>query len=310
MERLFVVGLAGLVPLAVSVSVSSAQIEDQLRAYTGRNGAGYLGPLVEALGSDINSSHFHTAHIPTDGFYVGLELTFSAVFFGEDSRTFMATTEGDFTPQQTVEVPTVVGSTDAVLVSGEAGTRFAFPGGFDVDNLPFAAPQLRIGSWHGTEAVFRLLLYDTGDTYLGDLSIYGAGLRHNVSRYLREDFPVDLALGFLWQSVSLSNDQQGEDLIASDAYSVGLHASHAFGGFTPYAGVAVDWFSMDTTYRFSPTETIRLSFDNSADVHMTLGFSYSVAFTNVYGEYSLANQNALSLGLAFQYTSSDRSVGP
>jgi hypothetical protein len=290
--------------------VAPAQIEQQLRAYTGRNGAGYLSPLVEALGTDLNSSLFHTALIPTNGFHVGVELAITTVFFGEDTRTFMATTEGDFSPQQTKEAPTVVGPTGVVYVEGDAGTRFAFPGGFDVDNLPFAAPQLRIGSWRGTEVVFRLLIYDTGHDELGDLSVYGAGMRHNVSQYLGAGFPADVALGFVWQSVSLGNNQQGDDLIASDAYSVGLQASRGFGSFTPYAGLAFDWFSMDVAYEFSSDETIRLEFDEAADVHITLGFSYNLAFTDVYGEYNLANQNALSLGLAFQYTSSDRSVGP
>jgi hypothetical protein len=108
----------------------------------------------------------------------------------------------------------------------------------------------------------------------------------------------------------LGNNQQGDDLIASDAYSVGLQASRGFGSFTPYAGLALDWFSMDVVYEFTSDETIELQFDQAADVHVTLGFSYNLSFTDVYGEYNLANQNALSLGLAFQYTSSDRSVGP
>jgi hypothetical protein len=225
----------------------------------------------------------------------------------------VATTEGDFTPVQSTVVPTVIGSTDAVYVEGDAGTEFAFPGGFDVDNFPFAAPQLRVGSWHGTEAVFRYLIFDTGDVILGDLHLFGLGARHNVSQYLGDSFPADVAVAGLWQRTSLGTNENGDDLIASDSYSVGLQASREFGNLTPYAGIALDWFSLDVDYVYSffgEDETIALSFDDNADVHYTLGVTYSLAFLNAFGEYNLANQNALSVGLAFQYTSSDRSVGP
>jgi hypothetical protein len=189
-------------------------------------------------------------------------------------------------------------------------TEYAFPGGFDVDNLPFGAPQLRIGAWHGTEAVVRLLFFDTGHADLGDLSLYGLGVRHNLSQYYGEGFPVDMAVSAAWQSVSFGSNRQGDDLISSDAYSVGVQASKTMGPATPYAGLALDWFSMDVVYEYLSDEKIELNLSNDADVHMTLGFSYSLAFANLYGEYNLANQSALSLGLAFQYTSSDRSVGP
>lgn len=307
------VGLAGLTPLAFCVSVASAQIEDQLQAYTGRNAAGYLGPLVEAIGTDLNSGLFHSAKIPKDGFHASLELTAMTVFFGADSRVFRATTEGDFSPEQSTLAPTVIGPTQSVSLPGDAGTLYAFPGGFDVDNLPFAVPQLRISSWHGTEAVLRYLIFDTGNADLGELNLYGLGARHSLSQYLGDGFPADLALAVLWQNVSLGNNQQGGHLMTSNAYSVGLQASRTFGDLTPYTGLALDWCSLDVTYEYSffnQTDTIDLSLDSGTDIHFTFGFSYSLAFVDAFGEYNLANQNALSVGLAFQYTSSDRSVGP
>ena len=313
MDKRVAVGLAGLTLLVLYASVAYAQIEGQLQAYTGRNAGGYLAPLVQAMGTDLTSGQFHSARIPLRGVHASLEFSFMTVFFGERSRSFVATTEGDFAPTQSTAAPTVIGPTEVVYVEGNAGTQFAFPGGFDVDNLPFAAPQLRLGSWHGTEAVFRYLFFDTGDAILGDLSLYGVGARHNLSQYLGESFPADVALAALWQSASLGTNERGNDLIASDSYSVGLQASRQFGNVTPYAGIALDWFSMDVSYvyeLFDESESIDLSFEENADVHYTLGVSYSLAFVNAFGEYNLANQNALAVGLAFQYTSSDRSVGP
>lgn len=312
MDRRVVVAFVGLYPLACGVSVAHAQIEDQLQAYTGRNATAYLSPLVEALGTDLNSGLFSSAYVPMGGFHARLEVTFTTAFFGEDSRYFVGNTEGGFAPQQFAEVPTVVGPAEAVWVSGDAGTAFAFPGGFDVDNFPVAVPLLRIGSWRGTEAVIRVFVLKTNDDLVQDVGLYGFGFRHSLSQYLVDGFPADLAFAGMWQRLSISDDGQGE-FISSNAYSLALHASRTFGDITPYGGFAVDWFGMDLSYdvlTLDGPDTIGLSFDTGANVHYTFGFSYSIAFLNAFGEYNLANQNALSVGLAFQYTSSDRSVGP
>jgi hypothetical protein len=264
------------------------------------------------MGLNLNSGLFHSAHIPDDGFHLSLEMGLATVFFGEDSRYFEAITEEDFTPEQTVRVPTVVGPTKSVELIGDYALT-TFPGGFDVDNFPVAVPQLRVGAWHGTEAVLRFLLLESSGSLLNSVRTYGLGVRHSLSQYMGVGFPADVALAGSWQSASLGFDDQDDDVIKSDAYSVGLHASKAFGDVVPYGGVSVDWFNLDLSYQVSmlnTNERIDLSFETGAEVHYTFGFSYSIAFIDAYGEYNLANQNALNVGLAFQYTSSDRSVGP
>jgi hypothetical protein len=310
-DRRVAFAIAGLVPLVCFLSVASAQIEDRLDAYTGRNATGYLGPLAEALGTNLNSGLFHSAYIPEDGFHVSLELAFTTVFFGDDSRYFKATTEGGFTPEQSEVAPTVVGPTESVWLIGDAGTAFAFPGGFDVDNFPIAVPQLRVGAWRGTEAVLRVLVLDTGVPVIRDVNLFGFGARHSLSRYFLDGLPVDLAVAGFWQRAKIKDDDQ--DVITSNAFSVAIQGSRTYGAVTPYAAVGLDWFDLALSYEFrsfSSDEAIELSFDTGAYVHYTLGFSYGFSFVNAYGEYNLANQNALSVGLAFQYTSSDRSVGP
>ena len=63
---------------------------------------------------------------------------------------------------------TVIGDPRAVFVSGNASTLYAFPGGFDVNNFYMSCPQVRVGSWKGTEAVGRLIFYNTGDKGIPD----------------------------------------------------------------------------------------------------------------------------------------------
>ncbi len=289
---------------------ASGQVDDRLEAYTGRNARGYLAPLVDAFRSNLNSGLFHSACVPVSGFHASLEVNVMSTFFGADSRTFLATTEEGFLPEQTVEAPTVVGGTDAVIVEGDASTKFAFPGGFDVDNIYFSCPQLTVGSWRGTEALGRFILFDTGVSELGRLSVWGAGLRHSLSQYTLRLHPVDLALAGYWQSAGLEN-ANGHEVIDARLATVSLQSGMPAGSFYPYAGLSVNWWRMDVRYRFEDAgglDPVNLSFRTNADLQLTLGVSYRVAFVAAYGEYNLADQNAVAAGLSVNFPFSNRSV--
>ena len=128
----------------------SAQIDDNISAYTGKNAEGYLGPLVEAMGTCLNGGVYRSGNIPKAGLNIALEFPFVGLYFSDDDKHFMGTTEGGFSPETTTSVPTVVGPTGAVIVDGDGGTAFAFPGGFDIGSFALVAPQLRVGSVMGT----------------------------------------------------------------------------------------------------------------------------------------------------------------
>jgi hypothetical protein len=175
----------------VAALAAPASAQNVLEAYTGQNANGYMSPLVDAFRSNLNSGLFHTARIEPNGFHVSLEFTGMMTSFDETSRSFMAQTGEGFVPTKSVQAPTIVGDTDAVFVSGDAGTMYAFPAGFDVSEWYLSAPQLRIGNWKGTEAVARAIFYDTGNKEVGSLGVWGAGVRHSISQYFAGMAPVD-----------------------------------------------------------------------------------------------------------------------
>lgn len=297
---------AGLVVVLLLASGSAAQIGDQLSNYTGDNATGYLRPLADAFGGDLNSGLFHSAHIPTNDKYFSVEFRVMAVFFGDDDRTFNATTEGGFTPQQTAEVSTVVGPGEATIITNESGASFAFPGGFDLNSFTLAAPQIRFGSYSGTEGLIRYFALDVGDLELGKVTLFGLGLRHSISQYLGPDFPVDLAGGFFWQRFKLGENTAGGDLISSSALMFGVQASKRYGEgvafVEPYAGLSIDRHSMEVAFEseaLGPAEMIDLEFDTDTTARLTLGVAFRLALMNAHIEYSVAGQNSLSFGLAF-----------
>jgi len=206
-----------------------------------------------------------------------------------------------------VDAPTVIGDPNAVFVMGEAATMFAFPGGFDVDNMYLSCPQLRIGSWKGTEAVGRLILYDTGNEDIGSLGVWGGGVRHSLSQYFAGMAPVDLAVAGMWQHARLSTIG-GLDIVDSDLYTLALHSGVALGPMYTYAGVAIDWYRFGVHYELDGIDPIDLSFQANEDFQLTLGASYRVGFVAAFGEYNFADQNTLAAGLSVNFPFTSRSV--
>lgn len=286
--------------LAAAGSPAAAQIGDQLSAYTGENAEGYLKPLVDAIGTDLNGGLFHTARIPVSGFHISLETPVVAVLFADEDVTFEAVTEGDFSPEQTVDAPTIIGSGEALIVPGDEATSFAFPGGFDLNSFALAVPQLRIGSYMGTEALVRYIAINTGDVEIGNISLMGFGLRHNINQYFGPEFPVDLAGGFFWQSFKL-----GDGLLEANAMSFGVQASKRYGttaAIEPYMGVSLDSFGMDVSYESESSgepEQVDFSFESETSARLTLGLSMSYSVVNANAEYTVAGQSGFSFGLSF-----------
>jgi hypothetical protein len=301
---------AGLVLFLTSPVSAQQLLEQQLSAYTGKNGSAYVAPLVDAFNADLNAGLFHSAHISRAGLRLSLEFRFMSVYFTDKDRTFLATTEGNFRPEQTVEVPTVVGSSGAVYVEGEGGTRYAFPGGFDLDSFPIIVPQLRIGSVYGTEMLARYFAFNPGNIGFGALNLYGFGLRHSISHHIGARIPVALAAGIFWQRFSMGRNERGDDLVTAEAFTAGLQVSKRIGELEPYASIAYDALLMDVEYvarlpnvidETFEYDDVEFSFNSSKNFHVTLGMAFHLAFMSAHGEYNIGGQNSLSFGLAFQY---------
>lgn len=297
--------------LACIATPLSAQIEDQLSAYTGANATGYLQPLANAFGADLNCGIFRSASIPYLRPTVRLEVQVMSVLFGSDDKTFRAITEHGFSPEQRVSAPTVVGSEKAVLVDGDGGTTYAFPGGFDLHSFALAAPQLRVGGLYGTEAILRYFAMkvgggdEEGDKDLGDVSLFGLGLKHDISRYMPPGLPVDLSAGFFWQRFSLGENEKGGHLMESNAFSLGVQASKKLGFFfVPYTGLSYDTHSMDVSYDSEAEgekETIDVDFDKTSTLHFTLGLMLNTPGLNIFGEYNIASQSSFSFGVGLGF---------
>jgi len=298
-----IVGLAlGLLVLATA---ASASIEDQLSVYGEANAKGYLEPLVEAGGADLNLGLFESAYIPTDGWYVKLEFRGMGTWFKNDEKTFSATTEDGFSPETTTEAPTVVGPGDAVEVGGDGGTKFFFPGGFDLGSFALATPQIRFGAVKGTEGLVRFVTAVLGDNELGDLQLWGVGVRHSISQYLDPDLGYNIAAGFMYSSFKAGKNKSGNDMFDVTAWTIGAEGSKIWrkGGAAvePYVGLSLDSYSGNVEYQSevgTPSE-VSVKYDASYGFRASLGLLASVQYVAGQIEYNLGSRSSITFSLGF-----------
>lgn len=282
-----------LLLLASGLSRAHAQkLNDFVAKYGNENGAGFMQPLADAFGANINSGLYQTARIPLEGFH----LTFGVMLMGApvtDSRkTFSAKTEGFFAPQQTVDAPTIFGATDGKTVTGNAGTAYVFPGGLSMTTFAIAAPQITVGSLYGTEATVRFFQAKLGDN-IGQLKLWGIGARHNINQYFKK-LPLDVAAGIYQQHFEIG------DIVSANSTLISAQGSYTTSVLTFYGGPGFEISNMDVKYD-GTSGKITLALKSQNNVRFTAGALLSLAFFRLYADYNFSSQSAFVLGFGFGF---------
>ncbi|MGD9140482.1 MAG: hypothetical protein PVJ42_02990 [bacterium] len=300
----FLPGVLFLALLLPALPSGASELEDNLSVYSEKNATAYMQPLGDLIGTDLNSGLFRSARIPESGFRLSFEIPAMMTKVSNDDRTFRATTEQGFFPEQTVDAPTVVGPGEAVIVDGVGDTQFAFPGGLSLNSVPLAMIQVRIGRLYGTEAIFRYISADVSDEELAKVKLFGLGLQHSISQYLERQLPLDLSAGFFWQSYKIGENQSGSDLIKGGAFTIGAQGSRQFGTemiyIEPYGGLALDTHSMEVSYESEASgevEDVTLNLERSTNLHLTIGALFKIYYIGGYADYGFTGRNTFTFGL-------------
>jgi len=297
-----------IVLLALPLAASAEDdVQGQISVYTGDNAVGYLQPLANAMGAALNSGFGYSAYIPKTSFHMALEVPVMGLFFADDDATFTATAESGFqpnTPGEIFVVPTIVGPGEAVVATGQGGAQFAFPGGFDLNSFGLAVPQLRLSSLAGTEAVIRWAAFETGESDLGNVDMFGIGGRHSISQYFGENPTFDLAAGILYQTLDLGENDFGNPFVDTSALTVQLQASRrmpvGFATFEPYGAVAYESLDLDVEYADTndPPQPVAVSMEGENSFRFTIGAGFNFSAGQVWADYNFSDTSNFSFGLA------------
>jgi hypothetical protein len=271
------------------------QLEDNLSAYVGANAEGYLGPLRDGIGGALNSGLFMYPGVPDKGFHFRLDGRAAVTMYKDEDRTFRATTDPSFGDPQTVDAPTVVGSTESITVSDPgSGAQFTFPGGFDLDSFGMVAPQVTVGSLFGTELMGRYLNFDPEDLEVEKIELWGVGARHSINHWF-DDLPVDIAVHGMYQNIKVD-----DDFIDSNALSLGGEVGKTFPYFSFYGGLSYTSVDLDAQYESDAsgvTETADVALEKSSNVDLGLGATLKLMFLHLNAEYHISDHNSYALGI-------------
>lgn len=316
MVALIIMGFMIATPAKAQVDEIDAFLEAQgenSRALTGA----YLAPLATGLSTGLNSG-WNTKAAPTRklGFSLQVRTALSAVPSSAqmfDANTIglqnvtvspgiSSTIAGDDTPGQTITDNT--GTYDPIQVP--QGSGFSY--------VPAAMIQANIGLVANTDITIRFVPETEIPDY-GDMSVFGGGIKHGISQYLPNAFPLDISImaGFtqidLNGYISKEDDQIVETKTSS--YVVNALVGKSLPLLSLYAGAGIQGGSIDVDMlgeydvddngTIDYTNPISLSIDSDAKAQVLAGFQLKVSILRIYGEVTLSEYTTYNAGVGIGF---------
>lgn len=273
---------------------SQSDLEKALLQFSKEQVSGYVQPLSDLFGANVNSGFFHSASIPTVGLTLKIELVAMGAMVGDNQKSYVAKAPPGFNPP-TFNTATVFGGTGSTVT--DANTGFSYRGSdgvFNTSFFPYATPQIRVGSIFGTQAVLRYVSSDwfVSNSKYPKATLFAIGAHHSVSQYL-PTIPLDLAAGVAYSSITFG------DLLTIKGFTISAQASKTFVILTVYGGFAWETSSMNVKYTPSnaalPAVDIDLSGANS--FRATVGVGLSLGFFELFADANFGSVTNFSGGI-------------
>jgi len=297
-----------------------AQILGKYVANIAQENAGYVQPLANAFGANLNSGLYHTADVhDLLGIDVGVRVMFAII--PSRSLTYpgvppqkMPSPYGlpDTVPTgypSSAITATIFGTKGATVNSSgypysPAVPEFTFPDGLDMSTLALAVPQASIGFPFGTELLLRYIPPVRLNSSVGDVTFYGAGIKHSLSQYIPL-IPLDIAAQAAYQRFTLQ-DSTGGPLLTANAFAFSLIASKTITLLTLYGGIGYERSDMTITYTYVtspplPPQRIPLKYNFTGEnkFRWTVGVTARLLIASASIDYTFANQPVVTLGASF-----------
>ena len=292
-QLLCVVGM--LVLLIPSSMLSQTAVESALAAFGEQNVKGYMQPYADLFGANMNSGYYRTAKVPVAGFTFEFDIIAMGAVVGDSQKKFKATAPSGFDPA-TFESATVFGQKGSSITDPQSGFTYrASDGVFNTSMMPLAAPQIKVGSFFGTEFLGRFAyLPKFGDDF-ESTTLWAIGARHNLSQWFGV-LPLDLSAGIYYSNVSTG------DLISFNGLMIGAQASKEFGVLTVYGGLAYQSSTLDLTYDStvpSAPGRVELSLDGENAIAFTVGAGLSFGVFKIFADVNIGAVTNFSGGIGF-----------
>ncbi len=286
--------VGGWLLLLVSSAQAESDLEKIIRQQNAENVKGYVQPIADLFGANMNAGFIRNARIPETGFNLRLDFIGMVGLVSSEQETYMAQDPwgGKF------RTATVFGKKGGMSPNPLAptDTTQAYRGSdglFSTSIFPFAAPQLTIGHIYGTEAVIRYVPIPEINA-LPKITLFGIGVRHSVSQYL-EAIPVDLAAGFMYNSFTLG------DIITVKGYAFTLQGSKELAILVLYGGVQFEKSTLTLTYTSTTGGKVDVELEGSNVVRGVIGAGLNLGPIKLFADANFGAITSFSGGIGFGF---------
>lgn len=272
-------------------------INDYLDAYIGANAKPYLQPAADLLTTNINTGVWDWSAIHNK-LYLKIKANGMLSYPSESMKTFNGHTTGDFSPAQTVVVPTIIGDEESVVIQSPTSDVYIFPGGFDVDKVTLGTPQVTVGGFLNMEFSGRFLTFPLGHDE-GRVDFYGFGGRYSITGAMDKP-PIDFSVGYFYHHVKAgsyvtSNQHLFSAIIGKSGKMLDAHLSVGYQA----AMHNLRYMYQDTDVMYN----VNLDMKNSNPYIVEGGVGLRLGPVMVNGSVSYAGFYTFALGAGFIFNS-------
>ncbi|MEW6510461.1 MAG: DUF6588 family protein [Bacteroidota bacterium] len=279
--------------VAAESGLAQGDVEKALQQFSADAVKGYVQPIGDLFGANLNAGFFRGAAIEKAGFHIRLDIVGMASMVGDKQKTYTAQAPPGFTPA-TFETATIFGGTGTTIT--DQSTLLSYRGSdgvFNTSFFPTAAPQVTVGDLYGTRAAVRFIATpEVGG--LPKATLWGIGAQHSVSQYL-PDVPLDVAAHVFYSKFTFG------DLIDVSALSIGADASKSFSILTLYGGLAWEQSTMKISY--TPTVAglapVSIDLDGANNFRFLVGLNLGLGVFHIFGDANFGSVTNFSAGIGF-----------
>lgn len=282
--------------LVVQVSPAQSDLENVLKQYTSQTVKGYIQPMADLFGANLNAGLYHSAAIPENGLKFEIDLVGMGSTVGDDQKTYTLQLPASFA-QGSMKAPTIFGPKATLVTDPTTGLQFKPTDGLiDASLFPLAVPQLTIGAIAGTEANIRFITTPSiSNEKFPKTTLWGIGARHSISQYLPEP-PLDIAAGIFYSKFTVG------DIIDCSGLSIGAQASKSFSVLNLYGGLAWEQSTMNLSYKPTASSTsVDVDLDGANNFRFTVGAGLHLAVLNIFADANFGSITNFSGGIGFGF---------
>lgn len=298
LQYVFVRGGVALFTLALLATGIRAEsnFEKIIRQQNAENAKGYVQPIADIFGANMNAGFSRNAKLPTSGFNFRLDIIGMAALVGSDQETYMATDPWG----RKFQTATILGKKGGASPNpiDPANPALEYRGSDGIINtsiFPFAAPQVTIGHIYGTEAIIRYVpIPEISSANLPKITLFGAGVRHSLSQYF-DAIPLDMAGGFMYNSFTVG------EFITIKGWAIAAHASKELSILVLYGGIQYEKSTLTLTYKSTGGEDVNIDLEGSNVVRATLGAGLNFGILKIFADANFGALTSFTAGIGFGF---------